>query len=246
MNTEDIKFWDKISTKTTLYHKNFDMVVPSDNIVSEYDGNISKLRIEEHKRPLIMGEFTFSVWNINMSKIQNTDVYDMIKKYSNEDTYFEFNKILNNTNFDYTKYKKIIFIHSLIIKPEFRKSGVTEEFVEFIYRNFYDKDNIIFALVKPIQDNKLNCVFYSNEKMIRYVTYDENGRIQHKKTSAFKFYSLDKEYEKTDSEMNEYKLFSVASKCGFTRIDDTFLFKFEPEKTIKRLFNKTKINNLVI
>lgn len=247
MNKEDFKLWDNISTKTTIYHRNFDMVVPNDNIISEYDGIISKLRFREHKQPETIGEFTLSVWNISLGKLINANIDDMIEQYSDEDTYYEFNLFLNDTNFDYLNYNKIVFIHSLIIKPEYRKKGITEEFIEYIYKNFYDKKSIIFALVKPIQDNELNCVFYSKEKFIRFVDYDENGKSSTKKMSAFKYYSLDNELNKTDIEINEYKLFSVASKCGFKRLQDGFLFQYEPENTLKRLNNKQKkLNNFKV
>lgn len=247
MKAEDFKLWNDISTKTTLYHRNFDMVVPNDNIISEYDGIISKLRINEKKQPLTIGEFTLSVWNVGLCKLVETDIYQMIETYSDEDTYYEFKEYIDNNDFDFLNYKKLIFIHSLIIKPEYRKHGISEEFIEFIYKNFYDKDNQIFALVKPIQDNELNLVFYSKEKMVRFVEYDENNKPKIKKMSAFKYYSLDKEHEKNDAEINEYKLFSVATKCGFKRLNNGYLFEYKPDVTIKRLFNKIeKISNFEV
>jgi hypothetical protein len=44
--------------------------------------------------------------------------------------------------------------------------------------------------------------------------------------------------EKQDTEKNEYKLFSVAAKCGFTRIGESYLFQYSPEKTIERMIEK--------
>jgi hypothetical protein len=33
-------------------------------------------------------------------------------------------------------------------------------------------------------------------------------------------------------------LFSVAAKCGFTRIGESYLFQYSPEKTIQRMIEK--------
>ena len=43
---------------------------------------------------------------------------------------------------------------------------------------------------------------------------------------------------KRDVELNEYKLFSVASKCGFSRLDNSHLFQFSPDKIIERMLEK--------
>jgi hypothetical protein len=245
MNTKNIKLWNKISTKTTLFHKNFDMIVSNDNIISEYDGQIGLLRLSEKKQPLRIGEFTLSIWNLAIADLQEVNLTDLIDKYKEEDTYYEFNKMVSDTNYDYSKFKKIVFLHSLIIKPEYRKCGVTEEFIEFIYRNFYDDNTVIFALVKPIQENYINSVFYSNEKKISFAIYDESNVVEYKSMSAFEYYSLENEYEKTDAELNQYKLFSVAKRCGFKRVGDGYLFEYNPFVTIKRLVDKqVEIKNL--
>jgi hypothetical protein len=46
--------------------------------------------------------------------------------------------------------------------------------------------------------------------------------------------------KKEDKEMDDYKLFAVAVNSGFSRINDSHLFLFNPEKTIQRLLNKSK------
>lgn len=247
MTLEDIKLWNKISTKTTLFHKNYDMIELNDNIISEYDGTIAMLRFEEKKQPLTIGEFTISVWNLDVVNFYEGNVEALLGKYLDEDTYFEFNRVINETNYDFLKYKKIIFIHSLILRPDFRKRGVTEEFIEFIYRNFYADNHAIFALVKPIQENYINSVFYSNEKKVKFAIYNEDNVVSYESQSAFEYYSLNNEYEKNDEELNHYKLFSVASKCGFKRLGDGFLFEFDPSMTVKRLMKKiNRVNNFEI
>ena len=40
-------------------------------------------------------------------------------------------------------------------------------------------------------------------------------------TASYAYYSLDELKKTGDIEMSEYKLFALANKCGFNRIDDS-------------------------
>ncbi|MDA3781071.1 MAG: hypothetical protein PF487_12740, partial [Bacteroidales bacterium] len=125
-----------------------------------------------------------------------------------------------------------------VLNKNFRKQGITEEFIEMMYRNFYSEDIAIIMLVKPFQDNTIDADFYLNHKQI--IIRDSLNEIEDYTISALDYYSLNELTEKKDIELNEYKLFTVANRCGFQRINDSYLFLFEPKKILKRISEKQK------
>jgi len=226
-----------ITFKTQSYHKNFDFVSENENFITEHDGIVTRVRIAERKPPLIVGEYGFSVWNIGTGTKFGVNFNKLIKEYQVENAYSELARVIKNKAFDIRKYNKIVIIHSLIIRADFRKRGITEEFVEFLYRDFYDEKNAIIALVRPFQYNSIDADYYTNQKT---VPVRENLKSLHDivDVPAIEYYSLKNLIDKKDTETNEYKLFNVASNCGFTRLDDSYLFQFSPEKTINRMTEK--------
>src|ERR1035437_2613914 len=205
MYIKNWNIWDNLTFKTIQYNKNFDMVNNNESFITEYCGTISEIRIGDYKPPIIVGEYTISLWNIELGKKFNADFNKLINEHHVEDIYNELLKITKNKDIDIINYNKIAFITTLVIHPDYRKHEITEEFIEFIYRNFYAENNAIIALIKPFQ--------------------------------------------KKDTEINEYKLFSIAAKCGFSRINDSYLFIYSPEKTFERMLKKKehykKINQYI-
>jgi hypothetical protein len=240
MNKENWNIWNNITFKSTHYNKNYDLVNDNDNIITEYCGTISEIKIKDYKPPIIIGEYNISVWNIELGKTFNVNFNKLIKEHHIEDIYCELMKIIENKNIDINKFNKIILITTLVIHPDYRKHEITEEFIEYIYRNLYDENNIIIAFVKPFQDNIIDKDFYFNQKVVEIhqsiQNYDKIEIIP-----AHIYYSLDNLLEKKDTEINEYKLFSVATKCGFSRIDDSYLFIYSPEKTLKKMLEKREL-----
>jgi len=232
--------YTNITFKIHGYHKNYDFSTEDENIITEYDGNVSELRIPQRKPPFVIGEYGISVWNIELGKILNVDFDTLISKYSVDDTYDELMRIINEKLIDINKYKKIIFVHSFILRAEYRKLGITEEFIEFIYRNFYDENSAIIAMVKPFQNNPIDKDYYYKRKSIQVIkSMDFLDRLD--EIPAFEYYSLNDLYNKEDTEINEYKLFAVANKCGFKRISETHLFFFSPEKIQNKMIEKIKM-----
>jgi hypothetical protein len=224
--------WKNVSFQTKSYRKNFDLIINGDNIITEYAGIISLLRLDEMKPPIFIGEYNFSTWNISVAKLLNININDLISSHKQEDTYVEY---LNLNDKMFEKYNKIVFIHNLIIHPEYRKIGISEEFVEYLFRDFHSDDTIILALVKPIQDNTINFDSYFTKKFnTETVNDDDSG---YNTVAAVDYYSLDKLTDK-DNESSKYRLFSVAVKCGFQRIKESNLFKFNPEIMIERMKKK--------
>lgn len=153
---DNIKLWNDITFKTVCYQKNHDFINDNDNIITECDGEILKLRIEEKNKPELIGEYNFSIWNIKLCKDLNISINELINFYDFEDSYGELKKELNNKSISLNNYERFIIIHSLILKEEYRKKDVTKEFMEMIYRNYYSNNTLILGLVKPIQYNKID------------------------------------------------------------------------------------------
>jgi hypothetical protein len=231
------EIWDNITFKTTAYHKNFDLVNDNESIISEYCGTISQIRLAESKPPLLIGEFELSVWNIALGRIFDVNFNKLLKNHKVEAVYGELLKVVKEKHVDITQYDRLVLIANLVVRPDYRKSGITEEFVELMYREYYGDKNAIITLVKPLQDNAIDADYYFKQKVVE-VRNSLKANYEIEFVPAVEYYSLNDLYEKQDTEINEYKLFSVASKCGFSRIDDSNLFLFSPEITVKRMIEK--------
>jgi hypothetical protein len=241
MNKIDIDIWSNLTFKTRCYRKNFDMINDNENIITEYDGGVSVLRLSQGKSPLVVGEYGYSVWNIELGKMLDVDFHELIRAHVIEDGYSELLFAINNKLIDITKYKKMVLIHSLVLRADSRKRGISEEFTEMIYRDHYDKDNLILALVKPFQNNPIDADYYFKRKSVQIMrNMGDLDKID--SIPAIEYYSLKELCEKNDTEYNEYKLFSVATKCGFSRVGESYLFSYSPEKTVERLIAKMKLN----
>jgi len=240
MEKNDIALWSDITFKTHCYRKNYDLSCKNDNIITENEGEISVVRMSQHKPPLTIGEYSFSVWNIELGKKLGVNIKKLIKDQLLDNTYNELLDVVNNKQISINNLNRLILIHSLILHPDYRKHEITEEFMEFIYRDYYSDNNhdkiMIIALVRPFQNNPIDANYFLNEKS---VTISENLGI-YEKVSAKEYYLLNNFLKKDDKELNEYKIFSVANKCGFNRIGDSHLFLFSPEKIFNRLIEKNQ------
>jgi hypothetical protein len=214
------------------------LITENENIITEYEGSVSELRLANRQRPLIIGEYGFSVWNIDLAKTLNINVYDVLKVYALEDSYKELKQVVDNNEIDFYNYQKIVIIHSFIVRADYRKRGVTEEFIEAMYRDYHNVQNAMIILAKPFQYNSIDSDYYQNHKFVKMLgEFDDVERI-----SAHEYYSLKDLYNKNDVEFNELKLFAVADKCGFSRIGDSHLFMFSPKKIETRMIEKTIID----
>src|SRR5690606_33069144 len=89
----------------------------------------------------------------------------LLKDHQAENIYDELRNAIKN-EIGVHMYSKVILIQNFILHPNYRKHGITEEFIEFVYRGFYDDNNIIIALVKPLQDNPIDIDFFLNQKHV--------------------------------------------------------------------------------
>jgi len=144
--------------------------------------------------------------------------------------------MINKKEINIDDYKKIILIHTVVLSKDYRKKGIVEELVEMFYRDFYGDNVAIILLAKPFQDNLIDAEFYLNHNTVTVknsLESDDDVRV-----SAMDYYSLTELLDKTDTEINEYKLFNVANKCGFQRINNSYLFLLSPEDVIERMMRK--------
>ena len=241
VNEEFNPILNKLTFKTISYNKNTNIIFRDDSFVTEYEGIITKLRIEEEKPPLQIGEFSMSQMNVDIAKNFNADINSFLLKRVKEDCYTDLAWLVKREKFNFNEFDKVLFIHNIIIRPDHRKLGVTEEFIEYIYRTFFRKGIKIIFLVKPFQLKKDDFNYFMQEKVI-----DVRIRISDRSLQSFpakSYYALDDLMQINDIELSEYKLFALASRCGLYRINDSYVFEFEPEKIIKRLQRKLKLIN---
>lgn len=236
MVEKDLDLWTNITFKTHCFRKNFDFLNDNENIITECEGMISETRISEQKSPFTVGEYGLSVWNLDLGRKFNADINKLISEHSFENTYEELADVLNKNIIDISKVKKLVLIHTIILHKNYRKCGIFEEFIEMIYRDFYDENTMIIALVKPFQDNPIDADFYFKRKFVQTKETTKSNTIN--TVPAIEYYSLNEFTTKNDIEINEFKLYSLVSRNGFKRIGESHLFQYFPEKTISRLMNK--------
>lgn len=236
MNRMDWNLWSNITFKTQTYRKNFDLINENEKYITECDGTISEIRINKRIPPRPVGEYGFSVWNIKLGNKFNVDFNKLIKEHAIENTYDELIDVINKNEININDYKKIVLIHTLVIHEDYRKRGVVDEFIEMIYRDFYDDDVAIIILVKPFQDNPIDADFYFNRKVV--MVRDSLDIKEAIGVPAKEYYSLNDLVKNDDTEIIEYKLFAIANRCGFNRINESHLFIYNPDKTINRMETK--------
>lgn len=240
MNKKSWDVWSNLTFKTQGYRKNFDLVTEDENIISEYIGNISMIRLSEHKPPITIGEYTFSVWDISLAKILSIDLNKLLDANKIVNAYVELIELIRKGKINVKDYDKIVLIHSLVICPEYRKMELTEEFIECIYRDYHFDNTAILAQVQPFQNNQTDYEYYMGQKTV-LVRNEYNAVNKFDVIPAGQYYHLNDFIEKTDTEKNEYKLFAVAGRCGFQRINDSHLFLLNPEIILERIKEKKKL-----
>lgn len=236
MNLTSDNLLKNITFKSTSFCRNYDFFDDADNTIIEIDGLINRVNIETKSKPTLIGEYSLSMWNLTLMRLFNHDIVNLLNHYDGYSTYEQFKGTNLIKESELNKFNKIIFIHTIVIHPKFRKMGVFSEFIESIYRTYYSEDTLIITLAKPFQNNEIDEDYY---RLRRNVIIDDTT------VSAFNYYSLKEYYNKTDTELNEYKLFNIVGKCGFDRISNTNLFVFNIDKFLNKLKNKYKIKTII-
>jgi len=233
---------ENITFKTTTYYRNYEYLSEKENIVTHYDGMLYKLRIIEKKPPLPLGEYEFTIWNIGIGKELGINVNELISNYGEDVVFTDFKNLIKNKNLNTLKYDNLVLISYFILNPDFRKIGLTQEFVKMIYKNFYNKKNAIIVYAKPIQHQLIDETdFFFKYKLVNIREHINPKYDTPKSIPAIEYYAINQLKKKEDREMNEYKVFSVASKYGFKRIGETNFFILQPTKENLDNMFKSKI-----
>nr|MDA3780963.1 hypothetical protein [Bacteroidales bacterium] len=85
MNKNNWNLLTNITFKTHNYHRNFDLININENFITEYDGTISEIRLNERIPPRPVGEYGFSIWNIGLGKKFTIDFNKLIQDHAFED-----------------------------------------------------------------------------------------------------------------------------------------------------------------
>lgn len=224
--TSNNKLLKNITFKSTSYIRNYDFFNNGDNVIIETDGSILLTNINAKVKSTLIGEYSTSLWNLDLMRLMGNDINNLLVETEGQIIYDQFNECIINKNIDLNDYDRILFIHTVVIHSNYRKKGVFFEFIESIYRTYYTNKTLILILAKPFQNNDMDEDYYRLRKEVV---------VDNKPISALKYYSLNQYYDKTDTELNEYKLYNIVNKCGFDRLSNTNLFKLNIDRFLTKL-----------
>lgn len=238
---DKVMLWNSLTFVTKHYRKNYNFIEDfNDNFITECEGKITQVRFENNQPPRTAGEYSCSVFNLSLANKLGFDLIESIGMQNDLDSYSELYQLIKNGSLSLKGVNKLVVIHTLVVHPDLRKKEITEEFIEAIYRDHYDDNVKILALVKPVQDNNIDYEYFFMEKNVKIRTTSKIGS-PYKIVPAYDYYGLDLLLDKNDNEINYYKLYALASKCGFKRIEESNIFEFQPDKILKRLKEKFQI-----
>jgi len=233
----NINLWRTLKFKYTAHSSNYDILTSSDNLITEYTGEIIKLRFIDNKPPLPIGDFSFSVWDFGLDRILNNNLIDVMNSGFGlkNHPYFSIYEFLKKGVLNIKTINKLIIIHSLILHPSFRGKDISQEFVEFIYKQFADNENNIILLnATPIQYNEEDFEYYNNFKSIEI---KEDLKLPATIIKAKEYYNFEK-LSSGDDEKDLYKVWGVASKCNFNHIENSNIFILNTNGVLNRMLHK--------
>jgi hypothetical protein len=222
-----------ITFKSLSYRKNFNLSFKDEHLITNYLGTITLLQIVEKKPPLLIGEYSFSTIDLKVAKFLDVDIFESLKTLSTIGPYNQLYDVLLGYGDEIYNYNKIIVLETLILRKEFRKKEISEEFIESVYRDVYGNDCIMFGFFVPIQYNDLNSDYFLKERVVK-LKNDLGDGSDFKYVETAKYYSLNEFLiDGVDKEYSEYKIFSIATRLGFIRTNDnTSVFRFNNESLI--------------
>lgn len=204
-----------ITFKTTSYCRNFDMFDDNDDTVCDVEGRMTKLNTST---TTTIGIFDYSIINLNLSRLLKYDIKKMLysRGFSSGDEYLlesfaSLFELIKSNNLDTSLYSKLVLVHMLAIKKEYRGLDMVQQFTEYLYRNHYDVNTGILVHVKPFQYNFIGKDNYLDER---------NVESNNKSYLLCDYFNLEMFSIEDDYEMSNYKLFSIAKKVGFNRVSN--------------------------
>ena len=235
-NFDNMKLWHMLKFKDNAHLSNFDILTENDNLIVEHTGEIIKLRFLEDKPPLPIGDFSYSIWNFKFDKMINNNLLSIMKDYMGNENhpYVDLYRILSDKTLNIQNIDRLIVIHTLILHEDYRKKNIPEEFVEFIYKQFNNDKDIVICNTTPIQHNFEDFDYYNNFKSIEI---KNSLNLPATIIKAKDYYKIN-ELASDDDEIDLYKVYGVASRCGFNRIEETNLFILNTNRVLNRMLHK--------
>ena len=224
---------DNLSFKTTTFRHNRDLFYENDNIIGGADGVISKLRVLEKKKPLLIGEYSINTINVELAKILSINIENVLKNYS-EYYYKELLNEIKYNNFNPYLYDKIVIISSVVASKEYRGYNVLDELTEMVYRDYYNSKTLIIFHALPFQFNDIDLTYYKENRILKD---DNNVGV-----NALEYYSIDWLLT-SDAELSHYKLYNRIKECGFERVGESNLFCMNPAWIISKIKEKYENKN---
>lgn len=204
-----------------------------------YDGFIYDENDESKPRNPI-GQFAILEYNNILASYFDVKIPDIID--GNIDILKEFHEYYTS-NYDKIKekYERVYLVYPLILKEEYKKHNITQEFVNYIFKSHYSINNLILFLVSPIQSNKENYNIIKDYGEVEIIENLDSEKTKWVKTVDY--YEMEKLKNKYDDmEYSTYKLYSLANKCGLKRIDNTNLFFLSEKSIIEKISENLQKN----
>lgn len=218
----------KLTFTSIGHHKNYDFMFKDESYFNGFEGKITKLRVNEKLKPEVIGCYEFEMWRNDISEQLGLNLNDYLYRFKDYSDFYHITDIIDDKKIDLKKYDKIVFVNTLMLKSEYRGMDVTSEFVEYMYRNYFDRQTLMLFLIKPVQNNlDFNDIY--NNSTIKL----EDGSVIKKS----KLFELNK-FIDLDFEISEFKLFNLAKKSGLERINGSNIFMLNPTKVLTRMANK--------
>jgi hypothetical protein len=228
-----------LTFKTTSYGKNSGFFLKNEHIIIESSGVITLINNVIGKPPILVGEYYISTWNLKLSKTLNIDINNLINHFKGQCSYDELSNLISNNDIDLNKPNKLVIIQSLILSPQYRKKHILDELIEFIYREYGNDDTKIIILALPLQYNEMDYNYYNITHIVE-IKEKVGNNSDIKYVPAKEYFQLDDLTNKTDFELNQYKLYACAQKCGFDRIGESNLFILNQSFILNKIINKNK------
>ena len=241
-NTYDLKFLTTLNFNYEFKHSNFGLFAPNELFIMYNQGYIMKTRIEENKYPKLVGLFDLEIHNFQMAENYNTKEYLINSLIESNINYIDRNKdiVELSKNIDLSKISKFLFLKNLIIHPDFRGKGITQELIKNIFFTHYIDNTIIVCNAIPLQHNKNEeSLYLTDDNYIITVNNDIEYNSKNKNLiieenhSAKKYFKINNLINNNfDQEISEYKLFNLLTSMNFERVETTNYFYLKEKEKI--------------
>lgn len=220
--------YERIVFEVTTRTSNVDVLTPNDSMITICDGIIRDVK---PNKTIKIGDFNINIIHIGMADILNVKFDDIIKGLAFGELCDDLTTINNDNSTHLNSYKKVIIVSAFILIKKYRKKNILDEFLEFLYKNYYNKDYLILFQALPFQYNEI-----MSELVFTFNATDSKGKITD--NTIYDYYELNEFEKEDDQELNKFKLYGHMTKHGCKRIGDTDMFRFYPHYIENKIIDK--------